>query len=82
MSSSTVFDPICRGLTLNDKGKTVIVCPKRSGKGENMKKILLNSIFGKLLAFFLLCSHISVTMMDISQKKEEAKSLGNNDDKR
>ena len=33
--------------------------------------------------FFFLASHISVTMMDITQKeKEEKKSLGNNDDKR
>ena len=79
MSSSTVFDPICRGLTQNE-GKTVMVCPEISGKMENMKNCIMLVFFAN---FFFLASHISVTMMDITQKeKEEKKSLGNNDDKR
>ena len=54
MSSSTVFDPICRGLTQNE-GKTVMVCLKRSR--EKMKNCLTLVYF---VNFYFLGSHISV----------------------
>ena len=51
---------------------------REEGKYE---KLFNTSIF--FVNVFFLGSHISVTMMDITQKeKKEKKSLGNNDDKR